>query len=836
MKKYNKWDYFNIFICMVLFFIVYLFVLRKGIFFYGSTMDYANQHYMIPEYIRTLFYDTKDFFPSLALNLGMGQNIYNFSYYGLFNPYILFSYLFPFVRMVTYLNIVSIFIILFDIVLFYYWISRNIKDKKMRFIATFMFTCAGPIIFHSHRHIMFTNYMPFLLLGLIGTEEYVYRNKKVMLMLSLLFIITSSYFFSIPSFIAMFIYAVFLYLKKNDNVEIKSFIKTHFKLVYYYLIPILMGGVLLVPSFIAILNSRFKSADTLSILSLLVPDVSFKFLLYGSYSMGLTAVFIIAMVNAVLSKEKPYKFLGYIFLLFLIFPVLSYVLNGFMYLNGKVFIPFIPLGVVLIIKLINDVKNKNIRIIPIVLIVLFISILGCFGMKLFYVYIIDIILTLFALFMLYKRDNLKVLFGVVIVVCSFTLFIVNSNDKLADREILDNQYSSSIEKLLVFNDDNLYRTVDVTNELYNANNIRNINEYKTTMYSSLTNREYKNFYWNLFDTENPNRNDAIFSDISNPLFNIYFGNKYYLSNGDAPIGYRKIKEEGNIKLYQNDDVFSLGYASSNLMSEEDYDKLSYPYNVDAILNNTIVSSKVDNVYQTKVKEISTDIYNIANARIENDKYIFDLKDDKDYTINRENVKDKLLIIKFKMNYSENCKVGDTSITINGVSNKLTCKGWKYHNKNYDFTYVISPSDELRINIVKGKYVISDVKLYEMDYNNVKNIRTEHDEFLIDKEQTKGDIIKGSIDVKNDNSYFNLSIPFDKGYNIYVDGKEVFYEKINKSFIGFKINKGYHNIEIKYTSPGLNVGKILSIVGIILFVVTIVVGGKNEENINDRSLL
>ena len=46
-----------------------------------------------------LFYDTKDLFPNFAANLGAGENIYNFSYYGLYSPIILFSYLLPFVQL-----------------------------------------------------------------------------------------------------------------------------------------------------------------------------------------------------------------------------------------------------------------------------------------------------------------------------------------------------------------------------------------------------------------------------------------------------------------------------------------------------------------------------------------------------------------------------------------------------------------------------------------------------------------------------------------------------------------------------------------------------------------
>ena len=93
MKKFKsikKEDLFNLLIISILFLIIVL--ITKGNSMYSSVTDNITQHLVIPEYFRTLFYDTFDFFPDFALNLGAGQNIYNFSYYGLFNPVIMLSY------------------------------------------------------------------------------------------------------------------------------------------------------------------------------------------------------------------------------------------------------------------------------------------------------------------------------------------------------------------------------------------------------------------------------------------------------------------------------------------------------------------------------------------------------------------------------------------------------------------------------------------------------------------------------------------------------------------------------------------------------------------------
>ena len=44
--------------------------------------------------------------------------------------------------------------------------------------------------------------------------------------------------------------------------------------------------------------------------------------------------------------------------------------------------------------------------------------------------------------------------------------------------------------------------------------------------------------------------------------------------------------------------------------------------------------------------------------------------------------------------------------------------------------------------------------------------------------------------------------------------------VNTSFIGFPIDKGSHNIEIKYKAPFRTIGEIASIIGIILLLIVI----------------
>lgn len=48
----------------------------------GSQIDWISQHTVLAEYFRQRFYSTHEFFPQFASELGGGQNIYNFAYYG----------------------------------------------------------------------------------------------------------------------------------------------------------------------------------------------------------------------------------------------------------------------------------------------------------------------------------------------------------------------------------------------------------------------------------------------------------------------------------------------------------------------------------------------------------------------------------------------------------------------------------------------------------------------------------------------------------------------------------------------------------------------------------
>lgn len=165
----------------------------------------------------------------------------------------------------------------------------------------------------------------------------------------------------------------------------------------------------------------------------------------------------------------------------------------------------------------------------------------------------------------------------------------------------------------------------------------------------------------------------------------------------------------------------------------------------------------------------------------------------------------------------------------------------YRNKNYlplGFTYdkYILASDfhkmsdlQKDISIFKG-FVIqdqtqNDFKGFEVfnlndtlgNYtwdsygNDVKALRK--DSLLVS--EYNNNTIKGKINVDNKKLLF-FSIPYDKGWQAKIDGKDYKPLMVDFGLMGLMLDKGEHSIELKYEVPFLNLGITVSVVSLMIF--------------------
>lgn len=822
MEKINKKDKINLIIITVIFIGIIVFILRNNTL-YGSILDWNTQHSVIPEYFRSLFYKTLNIFPDFALNLGSGQNIYNYSYYGLFNPVIIISYLFPFISMKSYIQVSSIILAYSSVILFYYFLKHNKFSNDVCLLGCIVFMTATPLLFHSHRHIMFMNYMPFLILALIGVDKYFEKSDGKLLCISVILIILMSYYYSIPAILAIIVYGVYKYITLNKKIAFKIFVVDGIKFLIPIMIGILITSILLVPTFYAIINGRLPNEISISLKDLIVPRINVKYLMYHSYGVGLTSFSLIGLIVLLLDKKRESRFLFISLISLIVFPIINYLLNGTMYIDAKVLIPFMPLYVYVVTLMFKKIYDKKIDIKKLLIASIMTLFLIYIGESSYVSYFyLDFIITLIVIILSIKVETkylLKIFTIVVLVVYSCG---ANNKDTLVNKNDIYNDENKNQEALVKkvpkgYNHTTLYNL-----KLENVNNIYgNLNIYSDYIYSSTGNSNYNIFMFNTLEVPMQSRNRLIISANKDLMYLMFSNNRYFIGDDIDITGYKKIDSIGNTSLYENADVLPFMYVSYNYYNKKDYGKLKFPYNNEVILNNVVVNEKTNNEFDSKIKETfirQSDIKYMDPSIVNNGDSITVKKNNSRMLIDvPEDARNKILFVSFDLT-PQSCKVGDLGITINGNLNKLTCKEWKYYNGNTTFNYVISgdTSNKVEVSFFKGMYKIDNLKIYYMDYDDIKDVKDKVTEVNI-SDKTKGDKIYASVETEKD-GYFVTTLPYDKGFKIKVDGKIVNKKQVNTAYVGFKLEKGKHNIVIEYRAPFKTLGLIMSLVGIIIYIV------------------
>jgi uncharacterized membrane protein YfhO len=668
---------------------------------------------------------------------------------------------------------------------------------------------------------MFINYIPFLILSLINVNAYFEKKKSIPLILNITLMILTSFYFSIPGLIVICLYALYYYIKHNQDCSFKKLCKEALYFLLRLFLGVLLAGFFLLPEAYVILSGRSSSISIT--LTDFLPSLNLKYLMYGTYGVGLTAILWIGLIYNLFFTKKENRIMAIFLAIITCIPIFSLILNGGLYANGKCFIPFIPLYLLLIGDMLKSLKAKKLS--PFLLIFLLLSLVLIKTNKEYMTFfIIDLIITFLSLYYFAKRH--KYIFLIPIVIISFISFYeTNKTDNLVSineyQTILENQ-EYDIENYIDL-DKTIYRTIDDLNESNNINFSKAKNDYRTTLYSSTSNPFYSNAFYNTFNNNDIYRNKFMLASTNNLFFERFMGVKYLLTNKEVPYGYYKIKDYKNGTLYENDNVFPIGFASSHILNTDEYNNLSFNSQLEAFQNNVViddnssnaitdtVSKKIDLNYQ--IEEINNLTYEASETG-----YKINSSDKGNILLKLNDEIDDVLIIRFAIDNKPSCKSGDIAITINDVTNKLTCKTWKYYNGNETFDYVISSNDKidsLDIQFIKGYYEISNIEVYEIPKSFFTNL-PDMDTLEIDFNNTKGDYLTGNINVNAD-GYFIFTIPYDEGFEISVDGINTPYTIVNEAFIGFKIKQGEHTIKITYNSPWFKEGKIISLIALLLII-------------------
>ena len=819
-----------------------MFVGRYGIF--GAKVDWLSQHSVLPDYFRQQFYATGKLFPEFAANLGGGQNIYHFAYYGLYSPLILPSYLLPFVKMSDYIMAVSITGLTASVLLFYYWLKSRKTDAGTAFILSLMFLLAGPMIGQYSGQIMFVDYMPFLCLALIGVDRYFEQEKSGLFTVSVFLMIMTSFYFSIGGMLSLVLYGLHRYFEQREEnrVTVRSFLRDGLCFVRSMILAVLMSGFFLVPTALALTGGRSKEQNT-SFASFFIPQITVERFAYSIYGIGLTTLVITVLLTGLLYRKVYEKVLTYGCVIVLAIPVFAYLLNGGLYIRDKVFIPFLPLLCYLISIYLEKCRKRELSfiagIVPYIITTIFVYmarnqfVSKGIGESIWKVLLAESILflicyVLYCVMKRYHKEAKEILMlalpSVICLAVTMNTFYQMNPDRYVSRklyrDVVGEQNRQAVKEALK-DDDGYYRTEQMGSDDENAadlNRIWDVDQNITSIYSSAYNPDYQTFRQKTFGLEEPFRNGMMQSVSKNPVFQRMMGVRYIVSDSDVP-GYTLVKKCGTTGIYQNKDAAPVMYATDRVMTEEEYKKLTFPYNQTAFLEYAVVGEHTESSDQNIMTAYEPVSLKMANNRTTGGA--------EQKTMQQEGQK-QILFLRFRVDNAHPNK--DVAVWINGIRNKLSAKDHVYYNENKIFTYAVplkDGEDNISVTFGKGKYRLRHVQAYLGSLPERSELLYQS-EIQVDKKQTEDNVIQGTIRVKKD-GWFITSIPYDKHFKIYIDGKETEIQKVNTAFLGCKIESGNHELKIIYHAPGTTTGKVLSLIGIAGFVLVLVREKRKQKN-------
>ncbi len=278
----------------------------------------------------------------------------------------------------------------------------------------------------------------------------------------------------------------------------------------------------------------------------------------------------------------------------------------------------------------------------------------------------------------------------------------------------------------------------------------------------------------------------------------------------------------------NDDRESRNYYFNNKTT---YYYTSMSYNKVIMLNNYLGVYTSFNTF-SELYDDNELLSLLLNVKNRNNNYYLE----KIYSVNKKIINTKFDSRNIKNNV-ENlinnvCNINDiyNNETINGKLKKDN-----YHfNSNYDYFLVENKVNNSVSSILQSyyknfhinkKYTDGTVIIYTLNKNKLKDVYDCLSKNQIEYTYYNDNHIKGIINV-DENQLIFTSIPYDKDWEVKVDGKKVKAIELLDSLMGIEAKPGKHEIELEYKTHYL-IPAVISITTFILLVINAIIKKRKE---------
>ncbi len=363
---------------------------------------------------------------------------------------------------------------------------------------------------------------------------------------------------------------------------------------------------------------------------------------------------------------------------------------------------------------------------------------------------------------------------------------------------------------------------------------KNVSEY----FSAIANTDEQNFaYFGLDDRA-----------ILNSLAGVnYFSLRFNTPEERAfvPAGYAETFDEYNFAIFKNRNALPFGYTSDSILTKSDFEELSHINRQEALLYGTVLedenAKKVSENYEIgsdepslTASEVPYEITASKGVKVSEGK--IKAKEGGKITIEFEGMAGGETYLYFKNLHidtaTEAVPVTVISSLADGTQIQKTLsyktEDSQYYSGWHDFLINMGASGDPKtyMTIVfgaKGTYTYDELSVCFQPLENLNSqLEAYRENPLENVELNKNPIsfatsrISGTIEPSED-KLLCLQIPYLKGFTAYVDGVKTDIVKSNYMFMAIPLKAGSHEIVLKYKTPGLLTGFILTLIGFGIFI-------------------
>lgn len=843
MKKKKIKYYFLAFIipCILMIFL-YIIV---GIYPFGKksllTVDLAGQYISFFNSLKNIFTGDISIFYSFSKTLG--GNMFGLISYYLMSPFNLLIIFFDRLHITEFVFLINILKIGLCGLTSYIYFDKTFNVKR---IISVLFSIVYSLMAYNivySQNIMWLDGVYLLPIIYLGIDNLIKKEKPLLFCFSLSLSIFCSYYIGYMLCIASLLYYIYkLYIYNDYNISLKKNKKDLFYFFKYAFLAVGISMVILLPSIFSLLVGK-----TGNFWSQMVPRQDYPLLdfisrffigmfknsdLLGIYPHVFISLFMIIMtIIYFFNKKIPLKEkkATLFFLLFFVFSMTIDILNviwhtfshpvGFPYRFSFIF------DFALLIVAIDSYSKKEFvekdifkkMILWTVIVVLLIDKLT-FSSNMYYKIIGTGFIIVIYLLYLYKNKNRNINVPIALLIIFEMVLnggLIVYNMKYQNRSEYTNfinTYGSIVDKIKE-NDNSFYRLEK--DYSYSTNDALMLNYNGISHFSSTyegVNNELLGDYLGIF-----NRFYITNYNGSTPVTNSLFDIKYLIlqnKNDYYNLIDTKELENSNLYVYENNYNLPLGFMVNSELKDLELVKYE-PF----INQNNILSTMANNNTKVfKINEISnTYLYNLElrdkNDKIKiYDKVIGNMESTITYSVDIKNTGELYAYMSSKYNNKIDILVNGKSII--DISDQ---NDYRYNILDLGY-YKRGDKLEFEVVLLESQIKFNDIMFYTLDLTKFKDQIEKLNEYeVLNITDYKIDHIKGNVNV-TDNKLLYTSIPYDKGWNIKVDGKDIQPVKIFDSLIGIELSAGTHEIEFKYVPRGLYVGAGVSAISLLLVII------------------